>query len=236
MKILTKIKNGIDLLKQIWNLPKINLNFINYINNPNIEETYRSFTKKHPKYLFFANKSVGVALIALSKYSNSEQYKKFINGKNSAAYYARKANKLGYIVSEINRNEFINDIYEINTSSQFRQGRQMSHGYREKVENYESKPHFIYFGVVDRCGVLRAYCNVGFYGDFAVVSQLLGHKDYLNDGVMYLMLVEIVSDLIDEGKINFLMYDTFFGASDGLKKFKQKLAFVPYRVKWVYND
>ena len=35
---------------------------------------------------------------------------------------------------------------------------------------------------------------------------------------------------------DYLMYDTFFGASEGLKKFKEKLGFQPYKVKWKWEN
>jgi hypothetical protein len=31
----------------------------------------------------------------------------------------------------------------------------------------------------------------------------------------------------------YIMYDTFFGATRGMRMFKQKLGFKPYRVKWL---
>jgi len=66
---------------------------------------------------------------------------------------------------------------------------------------------------------------------------LLGHKKFLNDGIMYLMLVELNKLIFNEYKksgYKYIRYDTFFGASDGLKMFKQKLGFKPYKVKWLW--
>ena len=53
--------------------------------------------------------------------------------------YARKARRKGYKFLEIDRNNYINDIYKINTSSLFRQGRKMSESYLKKVDNYKNK-------------------------------------------------------------------------------------------------
>ena len=39
---------------------------------------------------------------------------------------------------------------------------------------------------------------------------------------------------IDEG-YKYVMYDTFFGASEGLQKFKKKACFRPYIVNWIWN-
>jgi hypothetical protein len=49
---------------------------------------------------------------------------------------------------------------------------------------------------------------------------------------MHLLVVDIVCRLLDEGQLRFVMYDTFFGASPGLKHFKTILGFRPYRVKY----
>jgi len=221
---------------EILKLPAKEISFKNCCNEckENYLKTYRYFTKPH-RFKLFKNKSIGVALINLTEYDTFEQYYKSINGKNSAAYYARKAIRRGYKFIEIDRNDYINDIYEINTSSEIRQGRKMPESYLKKVEKYQNEKNYRYFGVVNKDGVLVAYCNIGFYGEFALISSLLGHKEYLNDGIMYLMMVEVNKIVLENYKKNgckYIMYDTFFGASNGLKKFKQKLGYKPYRVKW----
>ena len=59
-----------------------------------------------------------------------------------------------------------------------------------------------------------------------IVSKLLGHKDYLNDNIMYLLLHDLTVDIIENGKDNptqqYFMYDTYFGGSAGLKLFKKR--------------
>jgi len=180
-----------------------------------------------------------VALIDLNLYKDFEEYYKSINGKNSAAYYSRKAKKREYKFLEIDRNNYIDDIYEINTSIDIRQGQKMANSYLTKVKSYRNEPNYRYFGVVDQNGKLRSYCNVAFYGEFALIVTLLGHKKYLNDGIMYFMLVELSRLIFNEYKsqgYRYIMYDTFFGASDGLKKFKTKLGFKPYKVKWKWEN
>jgi hypothetical protein len=50
---------------------------------------------------------------------------------------------------------------------------------------------------------------------------------------MYLLITSSISNLIDSNiNIKFVMYDTIFGASDGLRLFKKRLGFKPYLVKW----
>jgi hypothetical protein len=47
------------------------------------------------------------------------------------------------------------------------------------------------------------------------------------------MIVEIIGALMRERAVRFVMYDTFFGASPGLKNFKTILGFKPYRAKYL---
>ena len=50
---------------------------------------------------------------------------------------------------------------------------------------------------------------------------------------MYLLCTETVKVLFNNYKnCNYLMYDTFFGATDGLKLFKKRIGFEPYKVSW----
>ena len=238
--MIGKFKNFIIKIKEISQLPQVGISFIKYTkeSRKKYEETYNYFTKPH-RLKLFKNKTLGVALINLGEFQNYDEYYKSINGKNSAAYYARKALKRDYEFVEIDRNNYIDDIYEVNTSSSIRQGRKMSDGYLVKTDFYSNEKNYRYFGVLDSKKKLVAYCNIGFYGEFALVVTLLGHKQYLNDGVMYLMMVELNKLLFTEYKqqgYNFVMYDTFFGASDGLKKFKSKLGYKAYKVKWKWEN
>jgi hypothetical protein len=63
-----------------------------------------------------------------------------------------------------------------------------------------------------------------------VLSRLLGKRN--NDGIMHFMIAQVVQLLIGEGSVSFLMYDTWFGASEGLRHFKTMLGFVPYRARY----
>ena len=229
----------IKKVKQIQQLEKVSIEFNNY--NSETEKSFKKvfdlFNKRH-RLIIFKNKSLGVALIDLLHFNNFEEYIKSINGKNSAAYYSRKAAKRNYTFVKINRNDYIDDIYEINTSTEERQGRKMSNSYVTKVDKYVDEPAYNYFGVLDENGKLVSYCNIGFYGEFVLIAVLLGHKKHLNNGVMYFMITNLIqliyADYIEKG-YKYVMYDTFFGASEGLQQFKRKLGFSPYKVNWKWG-
>jgi len=237
--MLKKLKKTFHIIKEMLKLKKVEISFKNYTEDSfkEYKEKYSYFTKPH-RFKIIRNKTIGVALIELDLYENFDEYYKSINGKNSTAYYARKALRRGYKFVEIDRNNYIDDIYEINISSPVRQGRKMSESYLKRVTYYENKSNYRYFGVIDKEGKLRSYCNIGFFGEFVLVNTLLGHKKFLNDGIMYLMMVELNKLIFNEYKAKgykYIMYDTFFGASEGLKKFKIKLGYIPYKVKWKWE-
>lgn len=80
---------------------------------------------------------------------------------------------------------------------------------------------------------LVAYCNLGMFGSFAMVDRVLGIRN--GDGAMYLLMTDIAGELIAEGKLDYLMYDTFFGALPGLRDFKRRLGFLPYRARYSFT-
>jgi hypothetical protein len=75
-----------------------------------------------------------------------------------------------------------------------------------------------------------AYGDLGRYGNFAAFNRVIGVRN--NDGIMHLLVTEIVCQLIEDRSCHYLMYDTYFGASSGLRAFKTMLGFEPYRAKY----
>lgn len=214
---------------EITRLPVATLDFDMHYHPDDVRETYRRFTQPHPKYKLFGHKQLGVALIDLRQLDGASSYP-----GAAAACYVNKARKRGYRLARIDRNAHIDAIHAINTSLPCRQGRPMDGRYQHKQSCYEALGHYRYFGVFDKREQLVAYCNLGRYGNFAAFAQLLGYRN--NDGVMHMMVADIVSLLRQErlsgGGPDYLMYDTFFGALPGLRQFKTMLGFAPFRVRY----
>lgn len=211
---------------QAINLPVAKLCFHEYINPENIRTTYRAFTRPHPRFPFIRAKTVGAALIDLGRYTDRQAYFEQIKARG----HAKRARGRGYRFVDIDCNDYIDDIHAINTSLDIRQGRPMDPHYVEKCESFDRLPHFRYHGILNSKGTLVAYASIGIFGNFAAFSQMLGIRN--NDGIMHLLLVEAISRLIDEQKVRYVMYDTFFGAQPGLKNFKTILGFQPYRAQY----
>lgn len=226
----SKLSQLLNLALDIGKLPVAHLEFRVEMNPDDVRRMHAHFTKRHPKFRIVQNKSLGAALVDLKRYAGRDQYLDSIKGRNSGEHHARKARSRGYVVVEIDRNDFIDELYEINTSLDSRQGRPMDEAYREKTTHYSPETNYKYFGVLNPSGKLMAYSNLGFYGNFAAFDRLLGLRN--NDGVMHLMVTEIVGQLIESRAYAYLMYDTYFGASPGLQAFKKMLGFEPYRAKY----
>jgi hypothetical protein len=218
------------LLLDILRLPRVRLHFHAALNPGLVHATYRLYTQRHPRYPLFRHKTLGIALIPLCDFKSGDAYLATLRRKDLGGYHNRKALARGYVFGAIDRNEFIDDIHVINTSQPIRQGRPMDAGYSDKQLHYEDVPSFRYYGVQAADGRLVAYCNVGIYGDFAATDRLLSDRN--SNGAMYLLLTEIVCQLIAEGRLRYLMYDTYLGAQPGLREFKRKLGFRPYRVHY----
>ncbi len=99
--------------------------------------------------------------------------------------------------------------------------------------------------IVDADGRVRAYVDLITAGEVAIMSRILGHAQHLSNGIMYLLVESIVDYLIAQknkrGLPLWLMYDTFGlrsafgGRGEGIRYFKQRLGFRPYRVRWVWK-
>ncbi len=225
--MLNKFAQVFSMFVQIVKLPVVNLRFKSEFNQEDVVSTYKDFTKPHPKYKIIKNKTLGIALIDLSKFSSSKEYVEKFKSKDKGAFFAKKARSKGYTLCEIDENDYIDDIHEINTSLDIRQGRKMGENYLHKKIHYEPIKNHKYYGILNKNGKLTAYCDFGFYGDFAALSRCIGYRN--NDGCMHFMLVEIICHLIDEGTTKYFIYDTWFGAQPGLKRFKASIGFEPHR-------
>ena len=219
-----------NTLVQIIKLPVAHLYFQQKIDPAIIKSTYRYYTKRHPRYKVIRHKTVGAALIDLGTIDTRDKYLEYIKGKNCGAYHAKRARARGYTCTEIDRNRHVDEIHAINTSVENRQGRPMDKHYQEKQYYFEPLKHFRYYGVLNKDGQLVAYANIGLYGNFAAFSHLIGMRN--NDGIMHLLVVDIISQLIDQKVVRYVMYDTFFGAQPGLQTFKKIVGFRPYRAKY----
>jgi hypothetical protein len=193
------------------------------------------FTRMHPKYRVFAAKEWGVALLFVP-----DEFAIYLRGKarNVVRTNRNRARRSGFLFSAIDPLARLDDILSINTSTESRQGKPMLKEYsdRDALKCYFAGKQQDTYGVVDASGTVVAYCYVPVLGDVSVVSRVLGHTHFLEYGIMYLLLSELVREMSERkaavGKPDWIMYDTCFGNLPGLRYFKDRMGFRPFRVKW----
>lgn len=211
-------------------LPTARLQFRASIAPARIAALHALFTRPHARFPLIKNKSIGIALIDLSKFKSLADYLDTVRKKDYAGHQARVARRRGYTVRPIERSAHADAIHAIHLSSSTRQGRPMDLPYHTMQTEFDDAPPLRCFGVFHRDGQLVGYCCFGIYGNFAATDKLLGIKN--KDGAMYLLLLEIVAFLIEQDSVEFFMYDTYLGAREGLQSFKRRLGFQPYRVRY----
>ncbi len=220
----------LTIIKTIRNLPQAEIEI-----NTGDEDGKRMFsyyTKRHPRFFIIRNKTIGVALLPLGSFDSFNAYLNSVSGKNSAAYYARKAEKNEYTFREIDPDQFAEAIHRIHVSSDKRQGKAMSGSYLKPLLQYPKNPNNSYFGLF-KDEELVAYLWLLRSGELLTFNRLMGHADYLKDGIMFMLVLKGIEQIFKlEPRPGFLMYDTLLGASEGLALFKKRLGFKPYKVKW----
>lgn len=147
---------------------------------------------------------------------------------------AQRASRLGYYVSPLHRDLHEDDIFAINTSLPERQGRPMTEGYRERqtfspLPAYPCPRHRIETWGVWTGEQLVGYLVLYVSGEMAMVSQILGHGDHLENDIMYLLVTDV---LRHQPRPLTVFYNRHDGGTDGLRYFKERLGFAPERVAW----
>ena len=226
MAFFARLVQLVRLVRELCALPVAQLRF-DLTRHPEQRRIYELFTKPHPRFRLVRNKTLGIALVNLRCYHNMHDYLREVRFSGHAGPQRKKALARGYTVRTIDRNQFVDAIHDINISAPTRQGRDMDSHYRVKKTCYDEPRYAATWGVFDIHDRLAAYCVVGFYGNFAATDQLLGYKT--THGIMYLLLSEIICQLIERQRLDFFMYDTFLGAKPGLRDFKRRTGFRPYR-------
>jgi hypothetical protein len=196
--------------------------------------TYQRFIARHPKFPVIRRKSFGAALRDLDTPPGD------LFAGSRFAYMrrsVRRARKRGYVVRRFDPLAHFTGIMRVNTSSAMRQGRPIQSNYVDpaKVAEYcrASGP---WYGVFDSQQALRGYCHMAIVGDCCIFARILGDAEYVEDGIMYLLVHDTLCEMqllkTRTGNPRWAMYDMFLGGLQGLRDFKHRCGFEPYRVVW----
>lgn len=208
------------------------------LHGSNQEKLYRYVTKRHPRYWLFQNKKWGAALLRFPEDFGSYYQG---TGRNMVRSGCNRALKLGFVARCFDPLEYLDDIFAINQSTISRQNRPMDPSYTtmDKIVKFIKEENRDWFGVFNNRVELRAYLCYEICGEIAFLIRTLGHFNDLEDGIMKLLFTEVIRNLVLEKQsrdLQWFMYGTFPGASEGLRFFKRYLGFKPYNVKWLHTD
>ncbi|TFW28460.1 hypothetical protein [Massilia horti] len=230
---VSKLLRSIRLNRQLFDLPAADLLFRLQLAPQQVNAAFRRYAGPHPKYESLRNKSMGMALIDLSFFDGPATYLETVDETGWAGPPGQQARLRGYTARAIDRDRYHDEIANINQlPDQLRQGRPLDMSWLQPAGDVTS-PCAVSFGAFNQYHELVAYCTVGVFGNFASVEELIGYKN--RDGVMYLLLTEIICELLAAGTVQYFMYGSFVSASAGKRKFKRRLGFVPYRVRYALD-
>jgi hypothetical protein len=165
----------------------------------------------------------------------------------------RKCIRKGYYCELFAPKNFLQDLYEIRTSKLIRQGRPIDKECFESVEEMaksytnEDNPfgrcicllhYYVWIGVFTKEKKLVGYVSFVRLGEFSYYSTILGHGDYLKDGIMYYLHFYIQSLLRESNDEHFrdikgTAYLTWHSGTKGLTFWKQHAGFLPDRLTFI---
>lgn len=151
---------------------------------------------------------------------------------------AAGAARLGYTVERTEPALHYEDYMEINRSKAERQGRPMRESYTKKKYSpgLLGEPKCSRHHIVEYClsihDTVRAYSTIYRCGGLVHVSMFLGHGDYLEDGIMYLLMREIIRAQAANGA-GTLFYNYHDSGTAGLQWYKEKIGLKADDVEWI---
>ena len=183
--------------------------------------------------------------------------------KGSAHRHGKKAIREGFYAAPFAWKLHVPDACEINHSMPVRCGKPMRPAYCKSVEEMGGAPkkamdfepenctlhNTIPWGVFEpkKCyyqgdvrtdAKLLAYIKFKRIGDMALYTQILGHGDYLQYGIMYYLHFSIMEWMLRLRRdyqqhtdgIRYIVYAQYYSGNHGLRQWKRKVLFEPARL------
>lgn len=243
---MQKAKNWLDLARELIGLPhvRIDLRLRDTVGNDPFfhaitKEFYRTASARHPKFPLARRMEYGVALCDLRPPSGQTYTDRL---ESAARRNLKKAIRLGYSFEVLDYNTELEAITSIHRSQPVRQGRPMPQFLLAHANPHHDPPSrhaahaYPYYGIF-KDEELVAYASCLVAGELCAVERLYGHADHLANGVVPLLLASIAEQMHrDHPQVRYHIYDTYYGASETLQRFKRKFLFLPHRVEWLLGD
>jgi len=177
--------------------------------------------------------------------------------KGNAVREVKKAEKKDYHCEIFHVQNHVEDLVDINHSKKIRQGRKMTKSYQKDIRDYGGLPKTIQPMETPECPVhfsqwigvfkpidgykqgtllvkkkLVGYINLIRLGEIILYGSILGHGNYLKDGIMYLLNHKTIEWILslehpNNQEIKYIMYAGWFDGTEGLKKWKKRTLFRP---------
>jgi len=151
---------------------------------------------------------------------------------------ANRAERRGYTFAVVKREEHTDELYEINTSADRRQGRPMSASY---LERYQYSPLPVYpcerhqvrtYGVKSPEGRLVAYLWLYVAGQLRLCSSIIGHAAHLGNEVMYLLFRGMLEAEVARDPDGVVMYHRWDNGTAGLRFYKERVGLRDMAIEW----
>lgn len=203
---------------------------------------WKGYLNQFFKSGYFTHK---VALIDLLNYKN------LVGGhKKNFQREAKRCEREGFFIKEINYHSYITEISEINRSKPIRCGREMKPDYLKSIDELGGQPKELMEPVNPSCrfhrgmffgcfskeagfwgdGKLVAYIGLNIYGDFVNYSMILGHGNYLKKGIMQFFHLKLLEFLKANGFSRYIIYYLYDTPEQNLVDWKRRAGFRPHKI------
>jgi hypothetical protein len=226
-------------LRQVRDLLQLPVVGIEMRGDAKAKGLYRSFTERYARWRVIQNRAWGVALLEIP--ASPDAYDSILS-----KHWRRQikiANKAGMTCRPFVPLDHVDEILAINRSRPERQGQAIHPHYLDEArvrEFFATVTEADAMGAFDSAGVLRGYLTTRECGEVVVLERVLGHADALSTGLMYQLFSAAVGRLTERrvagNPARWFMYDSFPGATPGMRSFKTVVGFRPYRVRWRWRD
>jgi hypothetical protein len=157
----------------------------------------------------------------------------------TASKRSDRCERRGYTFGVIKREEHSDELHEINTSTERRQGRPMSESYTKHyaygpLPKYPCERHQVRtYGVKAPDGKLVAYLWLYVAGQLRLCSTIIGHAAHLENEIMYLLFRGMVEVEYERDPDGIVMYHRWDNGTDGLRFYKERVGLRPTEVAWL---
>jgi len=198
------------------------------------------------------------AIINLRRWENYQEYFDYVKKSNykSCIYPYNRSKKKYFYSKRFAFKNFVPDVVGVNQSMSIRQGKEMGDNYflsidelggapkkehsLEEIKN--NKRYRIFYGVFQKIEghvqgdittneQLVGYITLIREGNMIVYNRIIGHGDYLKEGIMYNLHFSIMEWLYSNNEltegVDMVMYAGYTSGSEGLRNWKKRLAFEP---------